>query len=625
MSALHKYVSTTKDTKLKISEDSITYRVLRFVWESGQTGRRYSEIVRFIVEEIKNEKYDSSKRGYWATNLILRTGYFNKEKEGILIKYAGKNDQGRWILKDPLLIAHFDGADADGTVSASNGDKYWLSNGLLHREDGPAVIRSNGDVEYWINGKQMSDGEYLKLTGAEEEDIQLMKDFGLFEMLILEKSSVKTVRPFGKSQIEEWRNSDNQLHREDGPAKTVYGETGDIEQEYWYINNRLHREDGPAVNHVGRVKKWFIDGKMHREDGPAIISHEGGEEWYKDGKQHREDGPASTTHTGISSWYIDGKLHREDGPAIESEKYGDEYYLDGWKVDKSEVDALQAKKAGAEEEDIQLMRDLGLFEMIYINEEKEYPVKSETYFDGDRIERWRDSDGELHRENGPAKIVYRGNTDDIKEEHWYKHGKKHREDGPSFIIYNTARDGIEWVTAYYINDGLHREDGPAYTRADGRKAWYINDVPHREDGPAIDYGNGQKEWYINGKRHREDGPALIYPDGEEIYYLDGKRINTADFEREVAKKAGLNDDELDMMELLGITEGKIEEDMIAPMDSGTGSPGSFFQSPETMAGSMDTMSLAGPLTKNKKSKSKSRKPKSSKILSFKDFIKSSRK
>jgi hypothetical protein len=33
---------------------------------------------------------------------------------------------------------------------------YHNENGKLHREDGPAVIWSNGTVEYWKNGKQVT-------------------------------------------------------------------------------------------------------------------------------------------------------------------------------------------------------------------------------------------------------------------------------------------------------------------------------------------------------------------------------------------------------------------------------------------------------------------------------------
>ena len=38
----------------------------------------------------------------------------------------------------------------------------------------------------------------------------------------------------------------------------------------------------------------------------------------------------------------------------------------------------------------------------------------------------------------------------------------------------------------------------------GGRAWYINDVLHREDGPAIEYANGNRYWYINGKEYTEE-------------------------------------------------------------------------------------------------------------------------
>ena len=35
----------------------------------------------------------------------------------------------------------------------SNGDKFWLLNGKLHREGGPACEWTNGDKEWCLNGK----------------------------------------------------------------------------------------------------------------------------------------------------------------------------------------------------------------------------------------------------------------------------------------------------------------------------------------------------------------------------------------------------------------------------------------------------------------------------------------
>jgi hypothetical protein len=46
---------------------------------------------------------------------------------------------------------------------------------------------------------------------------------------------------------------------------------------------------------------------------------------------------------------------------------------------------------------------------------------------------------------------------------------------------------------------LHRENGPAWEDSDGGKYWLQNDEYHREDGPAIIWADGSKFWWVNGK------------------------------------------------------------------------------------------------------------------------------
>ena len=41
----------------------------------------------------------------------------------------------------------------------------------------------------------------------------------------------------------------------------------------------------------------------------------------------------------------------------------------------------------------------------------------------------------------------------------------------------------------------------------GTKSYYVNNKLHREDGPAIEWDNGDKYWYKNGLLHRENNPA----------------------------------------------------------------------------------------------------------------------
>jgi hypothetical protein len=77
---------------------------------------------------------------------------------------------------------------------------------------------------------------------------------------------------------------------------------------------------------------------------------------------------------------------------------------------------------------------------------------------------------------------------------------------------------------WYLDDKLHREDGPAVEYPKVGNLWYLNGKRHREDGPAVESYNGSKCWYLNDKLHREDGPAIECPNGNKSWYLNGKKL-----------------------------------------------------------------------------------------------------
>lgn len=55
------------------------------------------------------------------------------------------------------------------------------------------------------------------------------------------------------------------------------------------------------------------------------------------------------------------------------------------------------------------------------------------------------------------------------------------------------------TTRYRNSDGqLHRIDGPALEWYSGTQEWYKNGVLHRTDGPAIEFYDGSNEWHLNG-------------------------------------------------------------------------------------------------------------------------------
>jgi hypothetical protein len=111
-----------------------------------------------------------------------------------------------------------------------NGHRVWRNEvEELHREDGPAKERADGDKIWYLNGRK---------------------------------------------------------HREDGPAVEL------DRYKAWYIHGQQHREDGPAVEFGNGTNEWWVRGQNHREGGPAVVCVWGKKEWYLRGKLHRTDGPA---------------------------------------------------------------------------------------------------------------------------------------------------------------------------------------------------------------------------------------------------------------------------------------------------------------------------------------------
>ena len=76
--------------------------------------------------------------------------------------------------------------------------------GELHRTNGPALEKSNGDKFWLLNG---------------------------------------------------------QLYREDGPA--IEWSNG---SKFWYLNGKRHREDGPAIEKSNGLKYWYLNGKEYSEE-----------------------------------------------------------------------------------------------------------------------------------------------------------------------------------------------------------------------------------------------------------------------------------------------------------------------------------------------------------------------
>jgi antitoxin component YwqK of YwqJK toxin-antitoxin module len=199
---------------------------------------------------------------------------------------------------------------------------------------------------------------------------------------------------------------------------------------------------------------------------------------------------------------------------------------------QSIVDQLIAMGARTPQEAIKQLSSLGLYLDIKRNVDsrtlKRYHKYIYLYLEEELYT-------DLYEQVQPEHKVARRADGTIARESWYLNGNLHREDGPARISYR--HDGTVYSERWYLNDNLHRVDGPAHIvyQPDGtieRERWYLSDELHRVDGPAwIEYrpdGTIQyEEWYLNGNWHREDGPAKIdyRPDGtieREVWYWHGE-------------------------------------------------------------------------------------------------------
>ncbi len=84
-----------------------------------------------------------------------------------------------------------------------------------------------------------------------------------------------------KNGTRRWENSEDLLHRTDGPACEYSNGS-----KFWHKNSKLHREDGPALENMNGSKQWLTNGKWHRTDGPAIERSDGYKQWWIKGKRY---------------------------------------------------------------------------------------------------------------------------------------------------------------------------------------------------------------------------------------------------------------------------------------------------------------------------------------------------
>ena len=89
----------------------------------------------------------------------------------------------------------------------------------------------------------------------------------------------------------------------------------------------------------------------------------------------------------------------------------------------------------------------------------------------------------------------------------------------------------------YKFDIKHSTEIVFYTKKD-------TEIVHNPYGAAVINKYGYKEYWINNKLHRLDGPARIWPNGVEAYYINDKQLSKEEFEYHPERLKFLNKEHL---------------------------------------------------------------------------------
>ena len=60
--------------------------------------------------------------------------------------------------------------------------------------------------------------------------------------------------------------------------------------------------------------------------------------------------------------------------------------------------------------------------------------------------------------------------------------------------------------------------------ADGPQRWYVNDQLHRTDGPAVIGADGRQEWYVDGKDITQEVESWMQANTITLPFDDNTRI-----------------------------------------------------------------------------------------------------
>lgn len=370
-------------------------------------------------------------------------------------EYENRNPHKTIVTDDPSTVVYGKvekrNKETDQIIMTSK-----LLNGKLHCVTGPAVTHENGDVEYWINGKQYSEKDFFLVTKQNyyqnawsSHDLRGYTGWAYYN---------GHTRYYKNGKLDTPPVKDEEI-----PTYEQWNE------KFFYKNGKLVKK----VSSNGVIFRYNTKGDHHSPDNNTPAFEAGSQKhWYKNGELHREDDLPAKVSEYANFWYKKGIPHRTSGPAVVHENGEKEYWVNGENVSE---DVFYEKYATVTKDGTVNFRDQSIpktFTGTCLRKDDTYVVVN----------------GTLHSETAPAFV-----SKDGKTQKWYLNGKPHRENGPAVILSNGE-------VQYWVAGKLHRLDGPAIIRADGTKEYWIDGKLHSNKGAAKTFANGIREYIVEGKR-----------------------------------------------------------------------------------------------------------------------------
>lgn len=387
-------------------------------------------------------------------------------------------------------------------IEDTKGIKYCYVDNKLHREDGPSI---EGPTEkyFYLNDIEYKESEfYQAVDKLHVERLHKTLTHGIWPEISM--NNVLKIEKIDSGYIlhcknqKEYRNINGQLDRKDGPA--IIDLTNQSDNRY-YLESKCYTEQ----DYKNKLVLLELESRSYYRNRIW---------WDKPIEKITKDGDYIYVKTKDNNQYYHWKEmdHREDGPSIIYSSGAVRYYLNNKYYEKDKYDQ-EIKNRKSEKIKQKLNSEIGLTigASIFCEE-----IESGFKLTG-VITEYRDKDGLLHCEDGPAR---RGS--DFYE--YFIHGKQITD--PDQIqkiknipilekLKNTPLKHKSW---FHCCKKIVEQNGNIYVTDD--------------EDTQYAYEKYQKNEY---KLHCETTAAVIYKNGTMSYYLHGNSYTKEDYFAELSR------------------------------------------------------------------------------------------